>query len=123
MQLEKFKGFLWSLLHLKDPFVLEESSSEHERNQNKIRGGLRFRGGVCTEFFYIFLQVLLFIAVMHLTVTRYLFLYQVKKRWVEFFKCTVRSLRAKSHNLILPLKDNRNFISRALYHAFCPLMG
>jgi len=26
----------------------------------------------------------------------------------------VRSLRARSHNFILPLKGNRNFISRAL---------
>lgn len=32
----------------------------------------------------------------------------------------MRSLRARSHNFISPLKDNRNFIERALYHAVSP---
>jgi len=32
----------------------------------------------------------------------------------------LRSLRARSHNFILPPKENKNFISRALYHAVCP---
>ena len=31
-----------------------------------------------------------------------------------------RSLSVRSHNFILPLKDNRNFLLRALYHAVCP---
>src|SRR6218665_2240762 len=30
-------------------------------------------------------------------------------------------LRARSHNFILPLKENRNFILRALYTAVCPV--
>src|SRR6218665_3289927 len=32
----------------------------------------------------------------------------------------VRSLRAKAHNFVLPHKDNRNFVSKALYEALCP---
>src|SRR6218665_1573946 len=32
----------------------------------------------------------------------------------------VRFLRARSHNFILPPKENKSFISRALYHAVCP---
>jgi len=31
-----------------------------------------------------------------------------------------RSLRERAHNFILHLKDNRNFVSRALYKAICP---
>src|SRR6218665_421847 len=31
-----------------------------------------------------------------------------------------RSLRARAHNFVLPPKDNRNFVSRALYEALCP---
>src|SRR6218665_2534996 len=34
-----------------------------------------------------------------------------------------RSLRARAHNFILPLKDNRNFMSRALYDGLCPPSG
>jgi len=32
----------------------------------------------------------------------------------------VRSLRARAHNFVRPPKDNRNFVSRALYEAICP---
>jgi len=32
----------------------------------------------------------------------------------------VRSLRARAHNFVLPPKDNRNFVSRALYDVLCP---
>jgi len=34
-----------------------------------------------------------------------------------------RSLRVRAHNFVLPPKDNRNFLSRALYNAICPPMG
>src|SRR6218665_703126 len=34
-----------------------------------------------------------------------------------------RSLRARAHNFILPLKDNRNFVSRAFYNALCSPSG
>src|SRR6218665_1351977 len=34
-----------------------------------------------------------------------------------------RSLRARAHNFILPLTDNRNFVSKALYNALCPPSG
>src|SRR6218665_3952039 len=34
-----------------------------------------------------------------------------------------RPLRARAHNFILPLKDNRNFVSMALYNALCPPSG
>lgn len=34
-----------------------------------------------------------------------------------------RSLRPRAHNFILPPKDNRNFLSRALYQAICPPSG
>jgi len=33
------------------------------------------------------------------------------------------SLLERAHNFILPLKDNRNFVSRALYNALCPPLG
>src|SRR6218665_4057686 len=33
---------------------------------------------------------------------------------------STRSLRLRAHNFILPLKDNRNFVSRVLYEAICP---
>jgi len=34
----------------------------------------------------------------------------------HFFKpVSARSLRARAHNFVLPPKDNRNFVSRALY--------
>ena len=33
---------------------------------------------------------------------------------------STRSLRVRAHNFILPLKDNRNFVSRVLYEAICP---
>src|SRR6218665_2445361 len=36
---------------------------------------------------------------------------------------TTRPLLARAHNFILPLKDNRNFVSRALYNALCPPSG
>src|SRR6218665_2218319 len=32
---------------------------------------------------------------------------------------STRSLRVRAHNFILPLKDNRNFVSRVLYEAIC----
>jgi len=34
-----------------------------------------------------------------------------------------RSLRVRAHNFVLPPKDNRNFLSRALYNAICPPVG
>ena len=33
----------------------------------------------------------------------------------------LRALRVRAHNFILPPKDNRNFVSRVLYEALCPL--
>src|SRR6218665_3672159 len=33
---------------------------------------------------------------------------------------STRSLRVRAHNFILPLRDNRNFVSRVLYEAICP---
>src|SRR6218665_62375 len=33
---------------------------------------------------------------------------------------STRSLRVSAHNFILPLKDNRNFVSMVLYEAICP---
>src|SRR6218665_597932 len=33
---------------------------------------------------------------------------------------STHSLRVRAHNFILPLKDNRNFVSMVLYEAICP---
>src|SRR6218665_1937332 len=33
---------------------------------------------------------------------------------------STRSLRVRAHNFILPLKENRIFVSRVLYEAICP---
>ena len=34
-----------------------------------------------------------------------------------------QSFRVRAHNFLLPPKDNRHVVSRALYNAICPPMG
>src|SRR6218665_3840928 len=37
--------------------------------------------------------------------------------------CRCAFPRVRSHNFILPLKENRHLRSRAIYHAICPRRG